>query len=96
MSSKEELLGKPETYHNQFSKARAHLDQFVEVDVKKAAAAQLSSEADKLCETVLQLHQSQHQSKEEKEAQKSAFCYRLSGQLLISRNAAIQKPLLRK
>lgn len=70
VSSKEELLGKPETYHNQFSKARSHLDQFIEVDVKKAAAAQLSSEADKLCETVLQLHQSQHQSKEEKEAQK--------------------------
>lgn len=40
------------------------------MDVKKASAAQLSTEADKLCETVFQLHQSQHQSREEKEAQK--------------------------
>lgn len=96
MSSKEELLGKSKTNHNQFSKVREQLDQFIEVDVKKAAAAQLSSEADKLCETVVQLHQSQHQSKEEKEAQKSVFYYRLSGQLLLSRNAAIQKSLLRK
>ncbi|MEK3709772.1 dynamin family protein [Bacillus sp. FSL K6-1005] len=70
VSSKEELLGKSKTNHNQFSKVREQLDQFIEVDVKKAAAAQLSSEADKLCETVVQLHQSQHQSKEEKEAQK--------------------------
>ncbi|MEC0294380.1 dynamin GTPase [Bacillus subtilis] len=70
VSSKEELVGKPESFYNQFSKVRKHLDRFIEVDVKKASAAQLSSEADKLCETVFQLHQSQHQSREEKEAQK--------------------------
>ncbi|MDO3662107.1 dynamin family protein [Bacillus sp. C28GYM-DRY-1] len=70
VSSKEELLGSPESFYNQFPKVRKRLDQFIEVDVKKAAAAQLSSEADKLCETVFQLHQSQHQSREEKEAQK--------------------------
>ncbi|MEC2183953.1 dynamin family protein [Bacillus spizizenii] len=70
VSSKEELLGKPESFYNQFPKVRKHLDRFIEVDVKKASAAQLSSEADKLCETVFQLHQSQHQSREEKEAQK--------------------------
>ncbi|MGK9266400.1 dynamin family protein [Bacillus inaquosorum] len=70
VSSKEELLGKSESFYNQFPKVRTHLDRFIEVDVKKASATQLSSEADKLCETVFQLHQSQHQSKEEKEAQK--------------------------
>ncbi|MCY7784678.1 MULTISPECIES: dynamin family protein [unclassified Bacillus (in: firmicutes)] len=70
VSSKEELLGKPQSFYNQFPKVRTHLDRFIEVDVKKASAAQLSLEADKLCETVFQLHQSQNQSKEEKEAQK--------------------------
>ncbi|MCY8535695.1 dynamin family protein [Bacillus vallismortis] len=70
VSSKEELLGKPESFYNQFPKVRKHLDRFIEVDVKKASAAQLSSEANKLCETVFQLHRSQHQSEEEKEAQK--------------------------
>lgn len=70
VSSKEELLGSPESFYNQFPKVRKRLDRFIEVDVKKASAAQLSSEADKLCETVFQLHQSQHQSREEKEAQK--------------------------
>ncbi|WP_426982530.1 dynamin family protein [Bacillus cabrialesii] len=70
VSSKEELLGKQESFYNQFPKVRKHLDRFIEVDVKKASAAQLSSEANKLCETVFQLYQSQHQSKEEKEAQK--------------------------
>ncbi|MEW4971610.1 dynamin family protein [Bacillus stercoris] len=70
VSSKEELLGKPESFYNQFPKVRKHLDRFIEVDVKKASAAQLSLEADKLCETVFQLHKSQHQSIEEKEAQK--------------------------
>ncbi|MFP9216799.1 hypothetical protein, partial [Enterococcus faecalis] len=73
VSSKEELVGKPESFYNQFSKVRKHLDRFIEVDVKKASAAQLSSEADKLCETVFQLHQSQHQSREEKEAQKQCL-----------------------
>lgn len=70
VSSKEELLRKPESFYNQFPKVRKHLDRFIDVDVKKASAAQLSSEADKLCETVFQLYQSQHQSKEEKEAEK--------------------------
>ncbi|MCY7803840.1 dynamin family protein [Bacillus spizizenii] len=70
VSSKEELLGSPESFYNQFPKVRKRLDRFIEVDVKKASAAQLSSEADKLCETVFQLHRSQHQSREEKEAQK--------------------------
>ncbi|MDR4435434.1 dynamin family protein [Bacillus tequilensis] len=70
VSSKEELLGKPESFYNQFPKVRKHVDRFIEADVKKTAAARLSSEADKLCETVIQLYQSQHQSKEEKEAQK--------------------------
>ncbi|KAF1679887.1 dynamin family protein [Bacillus sp. SKDU12] len=70
VSSKEELLGKTESFYNQFQKVRNHLERFIEVDVKKASAAQLSSEADKLCETVFQLRQSQLQSKEEKEEQK--------------------------
>ncbi|MHA6486218.1 dynamin family protein [Bacillus cabrialesii] len=70
VSSKEELQGKQESFYNQFPKVRKHLDRFIEVDVKKASAAQLSSEANKLCETVFQLHRSQHQSEEEKEAQK--------------------------
>ncbi|WP_456279582.1 dynamin family protein [Bacillus sp. K7] len=70
VSSKEELQRKQESFYNQFPKVRKHLDRFIEVDVKKASAAQLSSEANKLCETVFQLHRSQHQSEEEKEAQK--------------------------
>ncbi|MCI4139930.1 hypothetical protein MMJ09_24475, partial [Bacillus vallismortis] len=36
VSSKEELLGKPESFYNQFPKVRKHLDRFIEVDVKKA------------------------------------------------------------
>ncbi|MCO4850436.1 dynamin family protein [Bacillus vallismortis] len=70
VSSKEELLGKQKSFYNQFPKVRKHLDRFIDMDVKKASAAQLSSEANKLCETVFQLHRSQHQSEEEKEAQK--------------------------
>ncbi|MCY8945793.1 dynamin family protein [Bacillus atrophaeus] len=70
VSSKDELQGKRETFYNRFPDVRASLDRFIEVDLMKESAGQLAAEADKLCETVYQLHESLHRSNEEKEAEK--------------------------
>ncbi|MCP6682137.1 dynamin family protein [Bacillus nakamurai] len=70
VSSKEELAGKKEAYYNRFSDVKAGLARFIEEDLMRASAAQLKTEANKLCETVEQLHESLYQSAEEKEKKK--------------------------
>ncbi|MBY8914095.1 dynamin family protein [Bacillus sp. YC2] len=73
VSSKEELAGKKEAFYNRFSDVKAGLAHFIEEDLMRASAAQLKTEANKLCETVEQLHESLHQSAEEKEKKKQSL-----------------------
>ncbi|MGG4210477.1 dynamin family protein [Bacillus safensis] len=70
VSSKEEIEGKGQSPYNQYAQLRTQLDYFIEEELTKDAIELLYFEASTLCRTVDKLHETLHQSEDEKQAEK--------------------------
>ena len=70
VSSKEEIEGKGQSPYNQYAQLRKQLDHFIEEELTKDAIELLYFEASTLCRTVDKLHETLHQSEDEKQAEK--------------------------
>ncbi|OLP65048.1 hypothetical protein BACPU_20040 [Bacillus pumilus] len=70
VSSKEELEGENQTPFNQYAQLRKQLDYFIDEELTKDAVELLYFEANSLCGTVEKLHETLHQSEDEKRAEK--------------------------